>query len=100
MTESKQIDEKDDVEMNPEVPKIVSQPVKSVGDGPKVMIVIPFAMVCTGKSHFWGVLQSKFQDKAFLAKIDSSIKHWSFKSVSSDGVRKEIMDKMMASGKY
>lgn len=47
------IDEKKQVlkAKNPELCKI--DPRK-----PKVLVIIPFAMVCTGKSHIWGDMQS------------------------------------------
>ena len=45
------LDEKEEVPVkNPEV----------VGPSkPKVLIVIPFAMVCSGKSHVWGAMQER-----------------------------------------
>ena len=66
---------------------------------PKVLVVIPFAMVCSGKSHVWGVMQERLQDPKFLAKLDLSVERWTFKSVSSDDIRRQVMDELIAQKK-
>ena len=56
-----------------------------------VLIVVPFAMVCAGKSHFWQTLQDSLKDPEFLQMIGVE-KKFSFASVSSDDTRAQIMD--------
>ena len=96
------VDEKQEVMAeNPEAdavdkPKFVKKVSPQV---PKVLVVIPFAMVCTGKSHIWSTFRTKLQDKNFLIKLDSSVQNWSFRSVSSDETRAKVVSQLMAKKK-
>ena len=58
---------------------------------PKLLVIIPYAMVCSGKSHFWGIVQKYLKDPEMVKKIglNSNI---SFATVSSDETRREVME--------